>query len=93
MNKRLIKKYNESEKIELQIQALQEKLQGVNEEAVEIEKSELHKIFKSAKITFEEYTQIITGILTKDEVRDASLEREKKHLKKNLKKGEVYNEE
>lgn len=93
MNKKLLKKYSESEKIEMQIQALQEKLQGVNEEAVELEKTELHKMFISAKITFEEYTQIITGILTKDEVRDASLEREKNYLNKNLDKGEIYNEE
>ena len=92
MNKKLLKKYSESEKIEMQIQELQEKLQGVNEEAVELEKTELHKIFISSKITFEEYTQIVTGILSKDEARKTSLDKKENYLNNNLDKGEVYNE-
>lgn len=92
LNKKLLRKYSESKKIELQILALQEKLQGVNEEAVEIEKAELHKIFTSTKISFEDYTNIIKGILSKDEVRDRSLEKEKRNSKENLNEGDFYNE-
>ena len=62
MNKQLVRKYTESEKLLRKIQALEEQLKGVDKETEELEKTELHKIFKATNISFEEYTEIIKGL-------------------------------
>lgn len=70
MNKKLLKKYKQGEKIEQQIKALEDRLQGVNDQTVELEKVELHKIYRAANLDFEDYKKIVEGVLTKDEARD-----------------------
>lgn len=91
MNKNLTKKYKESEKIQKQILALQEKLQGVDNDAMELEKTELHKIFKSTKISFEEYTQIIEGFL--NNTHTETLKKEKNYYSKEIKREDINNEQ
>lgn len=93
MDRKLIKKYDESEKLQKQIEALQEKLQGVNDEAEELEKAELHKIFKSAKISFEEYTGIVKGFLSKDEVQKSSVENKRIYSNDDFEEEDFNNEQ
>lgn len=93
MDKKLIKKYQESEKLQKQIQALQEKLKGVDSEAEELEKTELHKIFRTAKISFEEYTQIIKGVSDKDKFTKKPQERKEDiHFNKQDEREDIDNE-
>lgn len=93
MNNRLTKKYKEAEKLQKQIQALQEKLQGVDNEAEELEKTELHKIFKSTKITFEEYTQIVKGFLSYEIMEKSDKEDRKYHYSEEIKEEDINNEQ
>ena len=92
MNTRLTKKYIEAEKLQRQIQALQEKLQGVDDEAEELEKTELHKIFKTTNITFEEYTQIVKGFLNDEFTGNLNKENKKKYYNGAIEREDKNNE-
>lgn len=72
---------------------MQEKLKGVDSEAEELEKTELHKIFRTSKISFEEYTQIIKGVLDRDKFTEKPQERKEDiHFNKQDERGDIDNE-
>ncbi|NLY19908.1 MAG: hypothetical protein GXZ08_01285 [Tissierellia bacterium] len=61
MDRRLIKKYGERDKLLSQINSLQEKLNKVNRDVIELEKVELYKNFEVMDISLEEYKKIVEG--------------------------------
>ncbi|HHX70824.1 MAG TPA: hypothetical protein GX708_22580 [Gallicola sp.] len=59
MDRKLIRKYGEREKLQSQIKKLQDKLEKINREVVELEKVELYKNFEVMNISLEEYKSIV----------------------------------